>query len=129
MSAVTFVCRQNEVNVTAYLPRGVWYDFYTKKSLLGGPGKWSTLDAPLDTIPLMIRGGSVLPGQKPAVTTTDSRKNGFNLLIALDQKGTAQGELYWDDGDSLGTEHVISKRYVYVLCTVASFSSISRNRF
>ncbi|XP_031835185.1 lysosomal alpha-glucosidase isoform X2 [Nomia melanderi] len=95
------VLKENEVNVTAYLPRGVWYDFYTKKSLLGGPGKWCTLDAPLDTIPLMIRGGSVLPGQKPALTTTDSRKNGFDLLIVLDQKETAQGELYWDDGDSL----------------------------
>lgn len=115
--------------MTAYLPQGVWYDFYTKKSLLVGPGKWVMLDAPLDTIPLMIRGGSVLPGQKPAVTTTDSRKNDFDLLIVLDQKETAQGELYWDDGDSLGIEHVISKRCALVSCTAVNFSSTLRNCF
>lgn len=60
------------------------------------------MNAPLDTIPLMIRGGSILPVQKPADTTTSSRKNNFELLITLDHVKKAKGELYWDDGDSLG---------------------------
>ncbi|XP_053996416.1 lysosomal alpha-glucosidase-like [Hylaeus anthracinus] len=94
------VLKENEVNVTAYLPRGLWYDFYTKKAEFAR-GEYTTLDAPLDIIPLMIRGGSILPGQKPGPTTTDSRKNGFELLITLDKYKKAKGELYWDDGDSL----------------------------
>lgn len=65
-------------------------------------GKYYTMNAPLDTIPLMIRGGFILPAQKPANTTTYSRKNNFELLITLDHVNEAKGELYWDDGDSLG---------------------------
>lgn len=65
-------------------------------------GKSYTLNAPLDTIPLMIRGGSIIPAQEPSNTTVNSRKNSFELLIALDYAKRAKGELYWDDGDSLG---------------------------
>jgi len=50
----------------------------------------------------LIRGGSILPAQKPGVTTTESRKNDFELIVALNEAGNANGELYWDDGDSLG---------------------------
>lgn len=85
----------------AYLPRGLWYNLHTKEAI-SATGKNYTLDAPLDTIPLLVRGGSVLPAQKPAATTTASRRNDFELLIALDQAKKAEGELYWDDGDSLG---------------------------
>lgn len=60
------------------------------------------MNAPLDIIPLMIRGGFILPAQKPANTTTNSRKNNFELLITLDHMNEAKGELYWDDGDTLG---------------------------
>lgn len=56
----------------------------------------------MDRIPLLIRGGSILPAQKPDATTTESRKNKFELLVALDEGGNATGELYWDDGDSIG---------------------------
>ena len=32
-----------------------------------------------------------------------SRKNGFGLLVALDSdNGLARGELFWDDGDTIG---------------------------
>lgn len=60
----------------------------------------------------MIRGGSILPAQKPANTTTASRKNNFHLLIALDHVAKSKGELYWDDGDSLG---------IYCNCPIISF--------
>ena len=30
-----------------------------------------------------------------------SRLNKFELLVALNETGFAEGELYWDDGDSL----------------------------
>ncbi|XP_015511679.1 lysosomal alpha-glucosidase-like [Neodiprion lecontei] len=94
------VLEENEVEVTAYIPPGPWYDFYSK-AFTFSKGENFTLKAPLDTIPLMIRGGSILPGQTPNVTTTLSRKNKFELLVALDGNGFASGELYWDDGDSL----------------------------
>ncbi|GIY60678.1 hypothetical protein CEXT_74121, partial [Caerostris extrusa] len=36
-------------------------------------------------------------------TTTESRKNAFDLLIAFNENQEATGVLYWDDGDSLDT--------------------------
>ncbi|XP_017877498.1 lysosomal alpha-glucosidase-like [Ceratina calcarata] len=93
------VLDEGKTEVTAYLPRGLWYDFYTKKNVFA-LGKNYTLNAPLDTIPLMICGGSILAIQKPGNTTTSSRKNNFALLSTLDDRKRAKGELYWDDGES-----------------------------
>ena len=42
------------------------------------------------------------PSQGPALTTTESRKQPMALAVALTTSGEAQGELFWDDGESLG---------------------------
>ncbi|XP_023025858.2 lysosomal alpha-glucosidase [Leptinotarsa decemlineata] len=89
-------------SVQAYVPKGVWYDFYTKWPTTS-EGENFTLSAPLDTIPLLIRGGYILPQQNPNQTTTESRKSKIELFVACDQEGKAFGELFWDDGDSLNT--------------------------
>lgn len=34
------------------------------------------------------------------MTTTSARSNPFELLVALDAKGNADGNLFWDDGIS-----------------------------
>jgi lysosomal alpha-glucosidase len=96
------VLEENAVEVAAYLPKGVWYDFYTKSPLVG-QGENVNLSAPLDTIPLLVRGGYILPQQAPEQTTTKSRLNKIEILAAADQQGDAYGELYWDDGDSLNS--------------------------
>ena len=96
------VLQQNVLNVEAYLPRGLWYDYYTHRRLAGG--QWRLLDAPLDTIPLLIRGGYILPTQLADVTTTRSRLNPFDLVVALNETRQAVGVLYWDDGDSIDTD-------------------------
>ncbi|KAG7264694.1 hypothetical protein CRUP_006221 [Coryphaenoides rupestris] len=58
---------------------------------------------PADKLGLHIRGGAVLPTQRPAVTTTYSRRNPMGLIVALDDSLQAAGELFWDDGDSRAT--------------------------
>jgi hypothetical protein len=40
--------------------------------------------------------------QGPALTTTESRKQPVALAVALTASGKACGELFWDDGESLG---------------------------
>ncbi|XP_058803862.1 lysosomal alpha-glucosidase-like isoform X1 [Phymastichus coffea] len=99
---------EGKTNVEAYLPRGLWYNYYTMESSFS-IGKNYTLDAPLDTIPLLVYGGCILPVQEPSVTTTLSRQKPFGLLIALDEFENAKGELYWDDGDSL--DSIEKKQY------------------
>jgi alpha-D-xyloside xylohydrolase len=42
-----------------YLPPGTWVDYWTKTHLQGPT--WLQVEAPLDLLPLYIRGGSILP--------------------------------------------------------------------
>lgn len=76
------------------------YDFYTGEEVKGvGQRELIRVDAPLDKINIHIFGGSIIPTQKPEVTTAATRRNPFQLLVALGFNGTAAGEMYWDDGE------------------------------
>ncbi|XP_075413533.1 putative maltase-glucoamylase 2 [Tenrec ecaudatus] len=88
--------------VMAYFPRARWYDHSTG-GLENSIGGWKNLSAPLDHINLHIRGGCILPWQEPAQNTQRSRQNFMGLTVALDSEGKAQGQLFWDDGQSIGT--------------------------
>ncbi|KJR80878.1 alpha-glucosidase [Sporothrix schenckii 1099-18] len=82
----------------------LWYDWYNQTAVNSSwvaPGNNVTIDAPLGHIPVFVRGGHVLPMQKPGMTTAESRANDWNLLVALDAKGGAVGKLYLDDGESV----------------------------
>ncbi|RPA92293.1 hypothetical protein L873DRAFT_1710738 [Choiromyces venosus 120613-1] len=81
-----------------------WYDWYTQEARSGSEGKLVDLKAPLGHIPVFIRGGNILALQQPAYTTAESRKNPWDILIALDSEGDAYGDLYLDDGESLVQE-------------------------
>lgn len=79
----------------------VWYDWYTFAKIDAAAGENKTLDAPLLHQPVSIRGGYIIPIQKPGNTTTTSRQNPWALIVPLDESGKAEGELYLDDGISL----------------------------
>uniref|UniRef100_A0A8C9JFM8 Maltase-glucoamylase 2 (putative) n=1 Tax=Panthera tigris altaica TaxID=74533 RepID=A0A8C9JFM8_PANTA len=66
-------------------------------------GYWKTLEAPLDHINLHIRGGYILPWQEPAMNTQASRQKFMGLIVALDDNGKAEGQIFWDDGQSIDT--------------------------
>jgi alpha-D-xyloside xylohydrolase len=44
---------------SVYLPEGKWFDFWTKELLTGG--RWIDVHAPLDTLPLWVRYGAMIP--------------------------------------------------------------------
>ncbi|XP_077518779.1 lysosomal alpha-glucosidase-like [Amblyomma americanum] len=98
------VLYENETSVRAYIPRGVWYDMNADGSVYREPkGSYGLLAAPQRDIRVLVRGGSIIPCQVPGQTTEISRRNPLLLVVAPDDKGTAQGELFWDDGDSIDT--------------------------
>jgi len=45
--------------VQVYLPKGKWVDFWSKEVVNGG--QWLNLTPTLDTLPLWVRGGEILP--------------------------------------------------------------------
>ena len=71
-------------------------------------------DVNFTTIPMHIRGGSIIPLRvQSANTTTELRKNNFRLLIAPGHDGTAYGSLYLDDGESLVQDGVTDVKFEY----------------
>ncbi|KGL75080.1 Lysosomal alpha-glucosidase, partial [Tinamus guttatus] len=99
---VTPVLEPGADSVTGYFPRGVWYDFYRGLSV-NSSGETLKMSAPLDHLNLHVREGSILPTQKPGITSEATRGNPLRLIVALSQSGTAWGDLFWDDGESLDT--------------------------
>ncbi|MCM4156690.1 glycoside hydrolase family 31 protein [Gramella sp. AN32] len=56
------VCPIQEPNVQGrrvYIPKGTWYNYWTKKPVVGG--KEMFVEAPLETMPLFIKEGAVIP--------------------------------------------------------------------
>lgn len=82
----------------------VWYDWYTQEMVDAQPGENKTIPAPLGHIPVYIRGGAILPQQEPLYTTSESRNSSWSLLCALDASGSATGQIYVDDGESVAPD-------------------------
>ncbi|XP_062957072.1 probable maltase-glucoamylase 2 [Cynocephalus volans] len=96
------VLESNTFEIHAYFPRARWYD-YSTESGDESTGEWKILQAPLDHINLHVRGGYILPWQEPAMNTHSSRQNFMGLTVALDENGSAEGQVFWDDGESIDT--------------------------
>ena len=58
--------------VQAYIPSKEWFNYYSGAPYLYEK-QWINLSAPLDTIPVLLRGGSVIPTQEYANNTKYSR--------------------------------------------------------
>ncbi|CAM0137160.1 hypothetical protein VKS41_008740 [Umbelopsis sp. WA50703] len=98
---------ENATSIDAKFPTGVWYDWYNGKAVHGPTTK--TLHADLTTIPVHVRGGSILPLKTPEMTISATYATPYELLVALDKNGKANGRLYIDDGHSIeqqGTSNI-----------------------
>ncbi|XP_047450351.1 sucrase-isomaltase, intestinal [Mugil cephalus] len=109
--------------VNGYIPNARWYDYHTAKAL-GVRGQMLNMPTPLDHINLHIRGGYILPWQKPENTTVYSRKNPLGLIVALSDSGTAEGSLFWDDGEGIDT--VEKNQYLLTTFSAASNTLTSK---
>ncbi|XP_071531841.1 maltase-glucoamylase-like isoform X2 [Panulirus ornatus] len=96
------VLQEGVVERVVYFPYDAWYDYYTGTPI-EWPGEYLNVSAPRNIIPLHIRGGHVLPTQRPALNTQLSRKEPFGLLVAIGLDRRASGLLFWDDGEGIDT--------------------------
>lgn len=84
------------------LPQGVWYHFWTGTRINGG--RRVQVNSTLESIPIFVRGGSVIP-RVPAVNTTrdySSRKLTLHTYLPGND-GTFGGQMFEDDGYTYDT--------------------------
>jgi len=96
--------------VEVYIPSSDWYNYYTGEQYLYSK-QFLNISSPLDTIPIFLKGGSIIPIQEYGNNTKYSRKNPFSLIIILNSDGNAEGDLFFDDGESIDT--IKTKSYYY----------------
>jgi alpha-glucosidase len=87
-----------------YLPRGVWYDHWTDRRY-EGPTRVN-VDAPLDRIPMFVRGGAIIPTRQVVEYTDQAPINPLTFEIYPD--GKSEREYYEDDGISFDYQRGIS---------------------
>lgn len=89
----------------ACLPAGGWFDYWTGKTVaakLSADGRYDevTLTPALETLPVFVRAGTILPRQ-PLVQSTLQTPQG-PLSLDIYPGPDCHGELYDDDGHSMG---------------------------
>ena len=67
---------QGATSVEAYLPSSsLWYNYYSQEKYEAAEeGRYLVLDAPLDTIPILVRGGSMLVKKKTGAAKNTAQR-------------------------------------------------------
>ena len=82
-----------------------YYDYFSYNVLDTHKGKQISISAPLDHIPLLMRGGHIIPRRDiPRRSSAMMRFDDYTLVVSASKVGAAEGELYVDDGDSFEHE-------------------------
>jgi alpha-glucosidase len=90
-----------------YLPEGKWYDYWTNKEYKGG--SVVSVDAPLETVPMFVRGGSILP-LGPEMNYVGEKGPEPSFVVYPDDRGKAATALYEDDGLSPAYNNGVYRR-------------------
>jgi alpha-D-xyloside xylohydrolase len=85
---------QGSTSRKVYLPAGAdWYNYWTNERIKGG--QTITVEAPIDTLPLFVRAGSILPLGEPIESTSQTQKV---AKLRIYPGADADFTLYDDDG-------------------------------
>lgn len=94
------VTEQGATSRSVYLPAGTdWYNFWTNERLHGG--QRVTVAAPIDTLPLFVRAGSIVPLGEPVESTNEVQKI---AKVRVYPGADGDFQLYSDDGTTYDYE-------------------------
>ena len=95
------VVEQGMTSREVYLPAGTdWYNFWTNERMRGG--QTITVSAPIDTLPLFVRAGSILPMGVPVESTNETQ---VLSEVRVYPGADASLDLYSDDGTTYAYEN------------------------
>lgn len=96
------VCPVQEPNALGrrmYVPNGKWYNMWTQELVNGGKEMW--VDAPLDSMPLFVKEGAVIP-KYPVQQYVDQIKIKELTLDIYFKQGREKSKVYEDAHDGYG---------------------------
>jgi alpha-D-xyloside xylohydrolase len=94
------VTEQGATSRAVYLPAGAdWYNYWTSQRLHGGQAV--QVDAPIDTLPIFVRAGSILPLGDAIESTSQVQKI---AKVRVYPGADAEFTLYQDDGTTYAYE-------------------------
>lgn len=102
-------------SVSVNLPAGNWYNYWTDEKYQGG----RKIEFPVDLtkIPVLVKGGAVIPSVAPVKTTMEYSSKQLNLDFYYDDTvAVSTAKMYEDDGHS--ADAIAAKKY-----ELLSFSS------
>ena len=100
---------QGDRKKLVYLPAGEWYDYWTGERLESADGKWVVRDAPLDTCPLYVKAGTVLPVW-PKQNFVGEKDTDSVLMLEI-YPGEGSWEHFQDDGESFDYRDGVYNQY------------------
>ena len=86
----------DEVKSGIYLPEGNWVDYWTGK-VYQGPTTVNGYHAKLDTLPLFVKAGAVVPMWKGGINSAAEQGFGDRLTVDVYPQGKSSFSLYEDD--------------------------------
>lgn len=84
-----------------WLPKGIWYNFFTGEKFEGG--RYISVCAPLNKIPVFTRAGSIIPTDDSPVINACATSEKITLMVFPGEAGSFT--LYDDDGLTYGYEN------------------------
>ncbi|NGT56918.1 DUF4968 domain-containing protein [Clostridium perfringens] len=100
------VLYEGERSKTVYLPKGIWFNYFTMEKLQGG--KWYKLPCELDEILVFVKEGAIIPTYNKKFRNVKERPK--NILLKVFGEN-AKGFHYNDDGHSM---EYLEGKYTYV---------------
>jgi alpha-glucosidase len=99
------IVKEGMTSRQVYLPKGTWHDWHTGEQHMGQ--RWIVASAPLGTIPLYARGGSVIAQwpEAPATTMNHHAKTVELHVFIPDEDGETVSLLHEDDGETFQFRH------------------------
>jgi alpha-D-xyloside xylohydrolase len=85
-----------------YLPNGQWCDFWTGRSAAGAGGTTIEVAAPIDRMPLYVRGGSIIPMGPDIEYATEKPADPIEIRVYPGANGSFT--LYEDENDNYDYE-------------------------
>ncbi len=102
------VVEQGATKRMVYLPEGTWYDYWTHKEYQGA--QYYLIDAPLDTCPIFIKAGSILP-KAPAQMYVGEIENPELILEVY--PGCSSYTHYQDNGEDFAYQNGAYNEYLF----------------